>query len=296
MSYVKILLFFSLSFVPFFPVQSTFIKLKSETIPMEIKLIFESTEINEDNKQTLLNSLAEISEIIAKSSDQSQMKFLLKIETSKFILRWFNEKLNPMIFDLTPEIFESRVKKFQFSPFARWLVAGFISDLQQIKRDPGYASFANAYRKKLKNSSPEYKRLEKKIALLSPWIQFLHQSSADEVEFEIFKLQSSLFERLLSRIKLHYLITNNYPEFIPPKVNSELYEFYEKTPEASEESLASKINNLSAPEQTPGSNTPNQWKPDDVVKKVLPNYPLYNPNYKAPEKLPVPVNDWLLEL
>ena len=280
-----------------FRAYSSIIKVKSEKVPLELKVLIESLELHKDNTDKIKVQLSQVEEIILKNPDEALIKYLVKIESSKFVLRWFAEKLNPIVFDVTPDNFEKKLALLELSPFSKWLIAGVVTDFKNLKRDPGFAAFSTAYRNNRRQNTPEFLRLEKKIILLSPWIHFLYQSGEDEINFELFKVQSSLFKKLLEKMNLYHLLVHNYPKIGNSPNNLSFFDFIEAKENESGQDLSEKIAKIEVPAgKDSKDNKTNNWTPSEDVKKLLPNYPQFNPNYVAPEKLPEPVNDWFLDL
>ena len=141
--------------------------------------------------------------------------------------------------------------------------------------------------------------IDRKLSILSPWIDYILSHSNDSFNMMI---RSNHLD-ILNRLALYSKLLIEHSTFKKLDKNRKELSFFKEIKPQPEETIENKLDqviseveNIKMKNDQKKEKLAKAWMPSDKTKKVIGNlpplYPKVDPNYKAPEKLPEPINDW----
>ncbi|WP_044557155.1 hypothetical protein [Halobacteriovorax marinus] len=315
-SLIALIFIFNINAVDFRDAYKGKINLSVKDMPTEYKILIESINhypLSKEDKDDLLSNIV-MSDAFFTKIPKNDLFLLTKMEIYKAVLSYHNSENIKSIRVNQPIINELMKKantaKDELNPFASWILRAVIKDLQSIIKYKYYQTYLTqkAQSKKLKNI--ELLKLDKKITLLSPWISLFNLSTSEEINLALRPLHFRIIRRLAFLSKTIYQ-TSSFDKMPPMKELNQLSLFKYSRELTNRESTLQKIDDVignieifpSKGSSTNISDLPNpsnDWIPKDDMQSLKIKkgdlFPEPDPNYKKPESLPEPVNDWLLDI
>lgn len=296
----------------------------AKSLPLELKYLIESIQLSDLKRYEQNNfkaNLQKLDQMVEKFSTE-ELFFVIKSEAYKSILKVKPDYMvKKSYYDVNIiDNLDHYSKSKTISSFSKWVANSIQKDLKDVFLSSDYTTYM--YRKK-NNSilTPRYLKVDKKLKILLPWYAYLHLTPPNEFDVEMRKVMILLFDKVV--IYLEQLLSfSRFEKFElnPLRKEFKYFSLRKFNPESKEalaptQEQASPLNNLVQEEVKPETKKEddstvsrtqeiekaNEWMPKEDVAdqdvKVDPTpIPTPDPNYKAPEKLPEPVNDWLDEL
>lgn len=268
----------------------------SKDVPYEVKVLVESINLDyltEREKSDLNNSIKSLDSMMA-GLDESDKYFLAKSTLYKWVLR--NPPNLKVPKDFSVEKIVNQVPSNEFNDFAKWLFLSLKADIIEIIRQPEYQS----------QKSP---KIKKQLSLIAPWVYLFSYEKGIAANLRLVKHQMKALNTLNNQYKLFYKFKS---EPIPKQSNTLNYfkNSLAKSLQGNEsknkgndplgdlEKVIKKHrrNNLPTP-VSEWSSDQDLWKPKDhmIEAKLDDRINKKVENYKAPQNLPQPVDDWGLE-
>jgi hypothetical protein len=315
---IKLLLLFSLfnqsSFANFADAKKGKITLQSIDTPLEYRITvnsYNSYDLTSEEKDEYLKDIV-TSDTYFSHIPKSELFLLCKTEIYKLVLSFPSKDGTPkrVINQNILNSLKQRAKAENLNQLAKWILNATISDVKKVINYKYYQTYLIQKSQKKKLSTIELLKIDKKVKLLSPWINIYLQNDPEQINMIVGPLHRKIIHRLAFLSKIIYK-ASSFEE--APKLSSIKnlkYFKYSRELTKSEDDLR-KIDDIignislfpkpSSNYQSPNSlpEPKNDWVPkDDMSKVTKPDvnlFPEYDPNYIRPEELPEPVNDWLLD-
>lgn len=279
----------------------------SKALPSEFRFLVESIQtydLNQDEKNFIKDQVIKLDNVLSVLK-RREFFFLIKSEIYKGLLRHKPDfplqdtSFTPNIISSLQEILK---KKEDFKPFTRWLLAALISDLDQLFRSSVYPEFMRYRNLPNYSAGPDVKRMQKKFELLLPWVEFTRLSGPKGLE-EILK---PVMLEVLALVTFYGKTTLDYSRFSAvdieiPKQKLVYFDYRIFNPklDGQDFTLEEIIDSVLEKHKKSGLPLPvDDWTPrehDFANKKAPAPIPTPDPDYKAPAKLPSPINDWIFE-
>lgn len=292
-----LLLFFSFSLMA---APKKYLPIKD--LPYELALLIESTQDlikEEKEKEMFLAKLKNLDSYLS-SLTKEEAFFVSKSEIYFDILRRNRSSAQietELLTERTLENFDKLLtrNKEKYTKYTYWLGQAIKRDLERLFSTTQFSLFVS----RLKNgriSSSKDKVLHKKIKMLLPWYQKYADNSPEELEKEmknIFLGQISALTETFSDL-VYFSRFDKKAKEMGKDYKLKFFELKEeeKVPEKNLTDVDI-IENIDVPENKPVQKA-EAWVPQEGPPTDL--FPEPDPSYTAPNKLPEPVDDWVLEM
>jgi hypothetical protein len=275
-------------------------------LPVEINFLIQSlhmSKLSPIEKRILDQSLIKMDQAFEQLSKE-EIFFIIKTEAYKSVLKnkpdlqiqkaSYNKKIL--------NYFDSYIEKDAISPFAKWALYSIKSDLEELLESSLFATWL--VRKKYNNPlDNKLRRLEKKLNLLLPWYEYIKMTEPKDFDAGLKDMMLSL----LDKINLYTLQLLSYSSPTPIEISPlrPTFKFFEEREFDLEkktefvQTLEKVVDSVLKDQKPVTLPTPvNDWLPKDdgSLPENARAYPTPDPNYKAPEDLPKPVDDWFDEI
>lgn len=287
--------------------------LESRNTPLEYRLTISSLNsyaLNNIEKEQLIKDII-LSDTYFSQIPKSELFLLTKTEIYKLALSYLSKNKNTyrVVDQKLVNSLEQRSSK-DLNIFSKWMLNATISDIKKIISYKYYQTYLIQKAQSKKLRTIELVKIDKKINLLNPWIDLYLQNNDEQVNMRLRPLHFKIVNRMAFLTKIIHK-TSSFEE--TPKLSTlSTLKFFTYSRELTKtESNLKKIedvldnislfptpsDNYKKPETLP---TPkNDWIPKDDMDKLkaqsLDLFPDPDPDYKSPDNLPEPVNDWLLD-
>lgn len=255
-------------------------------LPVEFSYLVESIQqypLPDNEKENLLKVLKKLDKLFAQMTKE-EVFFLLKSEIYKDLLNKPKLTNQSQLYDKKilrklAELIDNKIDSYH--QFAKWIIIANYSDLKQIFDSPYFNTFI-VEKKGIGLKNPNAAMIGKKLNLILPWFEDIINQNPEEFHEMLKPIMMGLLDKITSKIE--YLL--EYSRFEKPQValDDNLKYFEIKMP-APKESQKDPLANLDLPEGKSEEVVKDQWQPRNEPMEP-------NPNYVAPENLPVPSNDW----
>ncbi|MCO4792498.1 MAG: hypothetical protein KC493_02205 [Bacteriovoracaceae bacterium] len=276
-------------------------------LPVEINFLIQSIQMGKLSpieKRRIDQTIIKLDQLMEKLSKE-EIFFVIKTEAYKVILKNKPDILinrNSYNKDILDK-FDPYIKKSKLSPFSKWVLYSIKSDLEEIFESPLFATWK--IRKKYKNNlDRKLLRLEKKLELLVPWYEYISSTEAREFDENLKPVMMNLLERInLYFFQLVKYSSTQAMDLSPIRPKFTYFEEKEFDLDTKSEvisvTLEKVVDSVLKDNTPPALPTPvNDWLPreDGSTPETARAYPTPDPNYKVPDNLPKPVDDWFNEL
>jgi hypothetical protein len=268
-------------------------------VPIELSYLIDSIQdhkYNDEKSEQFVDLIRRLDFIIPHLTKE-EMFFLSKSEIYFNILRK-NRKGHVIEEDFfskdTLDTLEKLIEKNSqtFSTYTLWLSKALLSDLKILFESNLFPVYKGLIQDSLPLKSSKMRVFDTKMKMLIPWFKKYTTLSPQELELEIKEIQ---FEQLSAIVKTgeKLLRFSRFKKLGPIPKDYILKAF---TLEKKKAILKEEVNEENLIENLPIPDTPKvevrkaeNWVPKDL-------FPQPDPNYKGPDKLPKPVDDWIEEL
>lgn len=291
------------------------IKVKSINTPTEYRLTVDSInsyKLSQKEKESLLEDII-ISDTYFSFIPKTELFILCITEIYKLMLSYpdssykFKREINQ---DLIDSI-SSKLKSDKLNPMAKWILTAIVKDLNIIINYKYFQTYQIQKSQNKKLSTIELIKIDKKIKLLTPWINTFLQKDDEQINIFLRPLHFKIIKRVGYLSKIIFKTSSFEKEPALSKLHELKYFTYSRELTKSENDMKKiddVIGNISLfPDTNTSYKKPNQlpdpkndWIPKDDLEKLrkprIDLFPKPDPNYERPKNLPEPVNDWLLDL
>ncbi|MEK6623755.1 MAG: hypothetical protein AABY86_02225, partial [Bdellovibrionota bacterium] len=275
-------------------------------LPAEFVLLLESiqkADLSSEKKvlfERWILSLDESFGVLTKD----EIFFLCKAEIYKVILKKYRNTDSDLTkFDMrflkaaSAKIEQINKDKVELSLFSKWMIQALLSDLKSLLTAPQNLNFITFVQNGTEVTSQPFIIWAKKMKMVAPWLDLFVNSIDSEFETIILPLQLEALQTIATYADL-LIKQSRFKESWPKKKSSltALTFFKWKEVKTTKDITSPSGDDLIPSMSGRGSSeTPTAaWTPKDAPGTTLPpNYPTPNPDYRSPEKLPRPVNDWI---
>lgn len=263
---------------------STFVPKKE--LPVEFSYLIESLQLyplQDKEREDLSKSIKKMDKFFTQMSKE-EVYFILKSEIYK-------ELLNKPRLTQQSKLYDKKIlRKFldtidaridNYHQFAKWIIFATYSDLKQIFDSPYFNTFI-VEKKGFGLKNPNAALIEKKLNLILPWYEDIINQSPEEFH-EMLKPMMIGILNIIEK-KVGYLL--DFSRFDKFKLTEdENLKYFEIKMPVKQDAQKDPLLDLEIPAEKPVEIAKDQWQPRNEPMEP-------NPNYVAPEKLPVPSDDW----
>lgn len=191
---------------------------------------------------------------------------------------------------------EAKLKVVKLNSFSHWLVSSILKDINNLFENGQFPTYTLERNRGVITSGAS-KKLQKKFNFLLPWMQSFLDEDSRLFQYSLIPLMHKVLNKLL--VKITYLtVHTNREASKDPK--SPIAYFKEQTIQLDKTGKPISVEDILDPllGKLKNKNLPvpvDDWLQDeDDFATGLTPIKIQKPtgNYTAPEKLPVPVNDW----
>ena len=313
-----------LTLIVFILIQSSFanfndakkgkINIQSINTPLEYRIAissYNSYNLRPDEKDDYLRDII-TSDTFFAHIPKSELFLLCKTEIYKLVLSFPNKNQSHKRV-INQDILNSlalKAKERGLNPLSTWILNATISDIKKVINYKYYQTYLIQKSQKKKLSTVELIKIDKKINLLSPWINIYLQTDIEQINLMLRPLHKKIIKRLAFLSKIIYKASSFEESPKLSSLNGLKFFKYSRELTKTEDDLRKIddiIGNISLfPKPSSSYESPNDlpependWVPKDDMSTIKkPDtylFPEVDPNYIRPEELPEPVNDWLLD-
>jgi hypothetical protein len=257
------------------------------------------SKLSAAEKRILDQSLIKMDQAFEQLSKE-EIFFIIKTEAYKSVLK-NKPELQIQKTSYNKEIinfFDSYIKRETISPFAKWTLYSIKTDLEVILESSLFTTWL--VRKKYNNPlDSKLKRLEKKLNLLLPWYEYIRMTEPKDFDNSLKDMMISLLDKInLYTIQLLSYSSPTPIEISPLRPQFKFFEEREFDLEKKSEfvdTVEKVVESVLKKQAPPVLPTPvNDWLPKDdgSLPENARAYPTPDPNYKVPDELPKPIDDW----
>ncbi len=258
----------------------------NETIPTEMKAIVDSINLLEGESRADANKL--LNKLNLHLRKIHNINRVLTIEINKIILQQYRNNQSDLNLNIKTKI--TKIKKLiqskgnLYHPFSLYLINSLLNGFIILVDTPYFRTFINKLKYQPSKITLNDKTLEKKIKFILPWINHIMQVSPQEFN----QLVSKVIINILYSLDLNLQIIINNSESLTLN-NLIFFNEVETTKEIKKITNIEKILDIEPNEIIPA-------KTDISARFLPPDYPKIDPDYIPPKTLPIPVNDWILDM
>jgi hypothetical protein len=274
--------------------------------PLELGYALESIQkkpLSEEEKKKFENSLLRLEQALMKLN-REEVLFLIKSEIYKTILRERPDiQIPPQAYSPSylGEIRAQLPKVNGLLPFTNWLVTALVRDLDLLYQDPGLREYSKERLSPSPSPGPAAARAGKKLSMILPYLETLRLKGAQGLEHELTPVLLNLFDRLANNSELLASLAKR-----PPNSLATTERYFEAIDTAPTPKTVSKdlevdeiLRKTIDKHKSIGLPLPTgEWRPKDDKNSNTAQVQVIatpDPGYRAPEKLPEPVDDWIFE-
>jgi hypothetical protein len=291
------------------------VSLKSVNTPIEYRLVVDSLnsyDLSDKEKEQLLTDII-TSDTYFSHIPKTELFILCITEIYKLILS-FPDKSSNYKRDINQDLINSlelKSKSKELNPMGKWIMKAVIKDLELIINYKYFQTYQIQKAQNKKLSTIELIKIDKKVNLLTPWINIFLQNEAEQINILLRPLHFKVINRIAYLSKIIF-VTSSFEDLPTPSTLKNLSFFQYSRDLTKSESDMKKIDDVignislfpttsdqyQKPKDLPDPK--NDWVPKDDLDKLrqpkVDLFPSPDPNYVRPNNLPEPVNDWLLDL
>lgn len=293
------------------------IQLQSKNTPTEYQVLISSINtysLNSEEKESYLKEII-TSDAYFSLIPKSELFILCKTEIYKQTLSFLRDKkVNQKV--ITPDLLREFIGSVNeldksLTPFAKWIAMAVIKDIKVLMGHKYYQTYQIQKSQNKKLINIELVKIDKKIKLLTPWIDTFSHQSAEQININLKPLHFQIIKRLafLSKVIFNTSSFDEKPK-IPELSNLKMFTYSRELTKTEGEikKIDDVLSNLTlfptkSKNYQPPSTLPkpkNDWIPKDDMEKLerdkLDLFPEPEKGYISPKNLPQPVDDWLLDI
>lgn len=258
----------------------------NETISNEMKNIVDSINLFESGPQEEANKL--LNRLNIHLNKITNINRVITIEINKVILKQYRNNQIELKQNIKSKIIKIKdliqSEGNHYHPFSLYLINSLLNEFIILVDTPYYRTFINKFKYKSSKITLNDKTLEKKIKFILPWINNILEVSPQE--FNLFV--SKIIIKILHSLDLNLQIIINNTKNLKNR-NLIFFNQVEISKETKKITNIEKILNIKPEDIIPTkTNIPASFLP--------PDYPKVDLDYKPPKTLPIPVNDWILDM
>ncbi len=267
-------------------------------VPMELSLLIKSIQArpqSEEEKKKFLELLTKLDYLLPQMTKEEAF-FLSKSEIYFDILRRNrnNNKVDLKLLELSSlkELKDRlEINQLLYSPYTQWLGNALLKDLSNLFESTLFSIYKGLKKDDLALRSSSLRIYEKKLLMLLPWYQKFVDSLPSELEMMVKDLELKQLESIVHTAE-RLIRFSRFKKLdpLPKDYTLKAFGLKEEVVEEESQEVENVVENLNIPEtiEEESKNAEN-WVPKDL-------FPQPDPNYKAPDQLPEPTDDWSEEL
>ncbi|MFZ8933178.1 MAG: hypothetical protein ACO20H_06605 [Bacteriovoracaceae bacterium] len=291
-------LIFLFIITPLFAAPKKFVSVKE--VPAELAYLIDTIQEHEYTQEEVdqLMDLIKRLDYILPHLTKEEAFFLSKSEIYFNVLRQNRNKYDveaDLLNKSTLSTLENLIKKNSeiYSPYALWLSKAILSDLKILFESSLFSVYKALKKDERPLKSSQAKVLDTKLKMLLPWFKKFTTLSPKDLEEE---LKYNQFDQLKAVVRTSEKLLR-FSRFKKLGAIPKDYTFQAFVLQEEETIIEEKVNEENIVENLPIPESPQKKevkKAENWVPKDL--FPKPDPNYKAPDKLPKPIDDWIEDL
>jgi hypothetical protein len=267
-------------------------------IPQEFNYLLQSLnqlQLTPSEEKKLYTSLGVINRNIERL-DRQYLLFMLQIEIYQGAAGSVEkvDELPPTPFNLARLARQRKLVEASSSIFGLWLFDAIYKDLEEMDARPQYHQL---FKTEYSITLPEVRKMVRSIKMLSPWYTLLLQPSMNRYDYFVKKV----ILKVVSKLAEHTSHLADLSGFFPTRkvgdqnpANGLIAVTKNKSGSGNQSPLDSLLDSGSTLLTIPdNANKADEWSPQDdntTQRASLQIEP--DPNYVAPDTLPIPIDDW----
>lgn len=282
---MKLLILLSL-FLPIVSQSSLPTYVPKSELPVEFSYLVESLQLYplQDKEREDLSIVIKALDKVFTQMSKEEVYFTLKSEIYKELLNKPRLTQQSKLYDKKIlknflEVIDTKIDNYH--QFAKWIIFATYSDLKQVFDSPYFNTFI-VEKKGIGLKNPNAAMIEKKLNLILPWYEDIVNQSPEEFHEMLKPTMISILNIILK--KSGYLLEFSRFDKFKPSEGDNLTYFELKMP-VKKEAQKDPLLDMELPGEKPVEQAKAEWLPRNEPMEP-------NPNYVAPEKLPVPTDDW----
>lgn len=276
--------------------------------PLEFQYLVTSMQKNvlDKNQYADFEKSIIILDNCSRNMDRLELMFLFKTEIYKLLMKK-KPQLNLRKSHYEKIILEKLDKYIQnnrekLTPYSLWMAEILKSDLHELINHKLYKNILKYLKDGKINFNKNFLQLKSRFKLILPWAHIFVSKEPDELEDLLFPIMFETLNRLKIYCSAFSQLRNKK---VSEKRPGQFYFFaVHKTKGQTEEDTIKKIYTILDLEkldvrETRSKNNLLKWTPKDEPKERAPIpdiIPTPDPSYIYPKTLPVPVNDWNIDI
>jgi hypothetical protein len=258
----------------------------NETISIEMKTMVDSINLFDSEQREEANKLLTKLNIHLKKI--TNVNRVITIEINKVILQQYRNNQTELKQNIRNKILKIKdlvqSEKNSYHPFSLYLINSLLNEFKTLVDTPYFRTFVNKFKYQPSKITLNDKTLEKKIKFILPWINNILEINPQEFNLFVSKIIINILRSLDLNLQI---ITNN-----AENLKSKDLTFFNQVEIPKEIQKATNIEKILDIE--PSDIIPT--KTNVSANFLPPDYPKIDPDYKPPKTLPMPVNDWILDM
>ncbi len=273
-------------------------------IPTELQLVL-STKFDSNNREPIISETIGLIDMAIDSISPEEVSLLIKIEILRSMLTYFNSETSIIndIWNINPDIILQKANTFNAGTLEKWVILSLAKDFSEIIKNPGLKGLLFARKKNEKDIPGNLLKLEKKALLILPWIQRIQGLPNEDLSTLFAELNVFLLKKINHKLKF-YMIKKNGNIL---NINTKTWKHFKEIPylgspiKKNVEEIIGSIESIKPIEEKAKPKEKSiisEWKPETTPEEMkLPeNWPKATTKYRVPKELPLPVNDWIMDL
>lgn len=270
----------------------------------ELQALVESFKMDymtEEEKKSLQEKIENLDSLLSALSKEEHF-FISKTAVYKWLLKNKPNIRIPNKFVI--ENFQSKSEPGDLAPFPKWLLTALRSDTAEIVADKNYERYRTLLNKEPQKAAKS--KLHKKIAMIRPWLYLFQKEDAQQIDLRMMKFHFTILEHIIAQFKIFSLFKSD--KLPTPSQSLSFFVFREKGKPITEDKTLSILEEVIQKHKNAGLPVPtNDWslpeedswdlsKNDEKLSKqqeVNIKNPTPKKDYRAPQKLPEPIDDWV---
>lgn len=255
-------------------------------LPVEFSYLVESIQqypLQDSERDNLSNVLKKLDKLFSQMTKE-EVYFVLKSEIYKELLNKPRLSQQSQLYDKKilrnfAEVIDTKIESYH--QFAKWIIIATYSDLKQIFDSPYFNTFI-VEKKGIGLKNPNAAMIGKKLNLVLPWYEDITNQNPEEFHEMLKPIMIGILDKIT--VKIQYLLEFSRFEKnqLAPDDNLRYFELKIPMPK---EAPKDPLLDIDLSEGKPIESNRDKWLPRNEPMEP-------NPNYVAPENLPVPSDDW----